>query len=84
MAQQVGPVGGDVHDEPGVGKREHLEQRRPGRGVGGELEDAVVLLAEAQLARGAEHPLAHDAADRARLDAESLGPGHRVPSRANG
>ncbi len=76
VTQKVGPVGGDVDDEPGVGEREHVEQRCPGRGVGGELEDAVVLLAEAELAGGAEHPLAHDAADRARLDAESLGPRH--------
>ena len=76
VTQEVGPVGGDVHHEPRVSKREHVKQRRPGRSVGGELEDAIMLLAEAELARGAEHPLAYHAADRARLDAESLGPGH--------
>ena len=84
MAEQVGAVGAHVHDQPRVGQRHGLEQRRAGRGVGGELEDAVVLLSQAELARGAEHALAHDAADRPRLDGESLGAGHARAHRANG
>ena len=76
VAQQIRPVGRDIHDQTGVAQRDRLEQRSARRRHRVELEDAVVLLAQAELPRGAEHALADHAADRPRLDPESLGAGH--------
>src|SRR5439155_11631232 len=63
VPEQVGAVRGHVNDETMVGERQRLEEGSAGRGVGGELEDAVVLLAQAELARAAQHPLRYLAAE---------------------
>ena len=56
----------DVVAQPGDVAVGHAE-----RGVGGQHEDAAVVVAEAELARRAEHPLG--------LDAEDAAPGDRAP-----
>src|SRR6185437_6028252 len=76
VAEQVGAVGRDVHHEPGIGEWDRLEKRRARGRVGGQLEDSIMLLTEAELAGRAQHALADDPADGPRLDGEALGAWH--------
>ena len=87
MTEEIGAVRGDVDDQPVVGERHGLQQRRAGRRVGVELQDAVVLLAETELAGGAEHALGDFAAELGRsifIGAPPLPWGTLVPTRAKG
>ena len=82
-----GRFGVDVHDQAVVGERHRVQERRPRRGVGGELEDAVVLLAQAQLARAAEHALGDLAPELGLLELHRAPPlpcGTVAPTGANG
>ena len=73
VAKEVGTVGRDVEDETGIRQRHGLEQRRARRGVGGKLPEALMVVAESQLARGAKHPLGDFTAQLALLDAKAAG-----------
>ena len=87
MTEEIGAVRGDVYDQTVVGERHGLQQRRAGGRVGVELQDAVVLLAEAELAGGAEHALGDFAAELGALDLHrgaALAVGTLVPTRAKG
>jgi hypothetical protein len=73
VAEKVGPVGRHVDGEAYVGDGQHVEQRRAGRRVGVQLEDAVGVRAQADLDRRAEHPLGVLAADLAPLERDAVG-----------
>ena len=68
MRQQVRAVGQHVEQEPRVAHRHDVEQRGAGGCDHVERQDALVLLAEAELARRAEHPVGCEAADLPLLD----------------
>ena len=68
MAQQVRPIRRDIDDDLLISDRNGFQERRAGRSVGLELEDASVIDAEAELFGGAEHPVRLDAADFAALE----------------
>ncbi len=70
---RIGPVRRDREVEHDVVEAEHLAHVGPERCVGGQLEDAGVVVAEAELARRAQHALRHHAADLAPLDREVAG-----------
>ena len=77
-AEPVGTVEGHFHFEHRIRGSEKLCQRTAERergadGERGEIEDALVLLGQAELARGAEHPLALLAPDLARPDHRAVG-----------
>ena len=72
-AHCVGPVRGDGHVEDRVVEAEHLADVASQLGAAVEREDAVVILAEAELACRAQHAFAHDAADLALGDLEVAG-----------
>ena len=72
-AHRVGAVGRDREIEHDVVEAEHLAHVGAERGVGRELENAVVVVAEAELAGRAQHPLRHLTADLAALDLEVAG-----------
>ena len=78
-----GRFGEHVEIEPRVARRQHVEQRRARRRVGVEREDAVVVLAEPELARRAEHAVRRLAADLALLDRRARR-ASSCRSRANG
>ncbi len=89
MPQEIGTVRGHVHHQPVIGERHGFEQRRARRGLGVELEDAVVLLAQPELPGGAEHALGDFAPQLGSLDRHRLAafavrhrradPGERIP-----
>ena len=62
-AEAVAAVRGDVDVDDRAFDGEHVGGGLADLGVGGELDDAVMVLADAKFARGAEHALALDAAD---------------------
>ena len=66
-AERVGAVRGDGDVDHRV-ERRHVDVARADRRVGGELDDAVVLVGELHLALGEHHAVALDAADLADLD----------------
>jgi hypothetical protein len=70
VAQAVAAVGRDVDVEEPVVDAEGALRRRPQRGriIGGQDDDAVVVVAQAELILGAQHARRLDALDR--LDAE--------------
>ena len=72
-AHRVGAVGRDREVEHDVVETEHLAHVGAERGVGRQLEDAGVVVAEAELAGRAQHALRHLAADLAALDLEVAG-----------
>jgi hypothetical protein len=67
-AEVVSPIGlhGDLDDR--LAERHDLGQLDPDRGVGRQHQDPRVVVAQLELARRAQHPVRHDAADRSRLN----------------
>ena len=74
-AHRVGPVRGDREVEDRVVEAEELADVGAGRGGRVEVEDAVVVVAEAELARRTEHAVGDLAADLAPLDGHPAGEG---------
>ncbi len=73
VGEQIGAVGQHVHVEPHVTNRDRLEQRRTGRHVHRQRHDSLVVLAQPQLARRAEHAVGHGAADLSLLERQAAG-----------
>ncbi|CAB4600712.1 unannotated protein [freshwater metagenome] len=74
VAPAVRAVAGEVDVEHDLAAQpERLAVRQAERGVGGQDQDARVVVAEAEFARRAEHALAVDAEDRPRLDEPAVG-----------
>ena len=72
--QAVAAVGGHRDVEHRVAQAEHVERVVAGlRRVGGQHEDAVVLVADAELAGRADHPVGDVAVGLARADREAAG-----------
>src|SRR5439155_12386130 len=82
-SEGVGTVEGNLDLEHRLGGTDHVVEGLPDRGlgaaveIGGEIQDALVIVAELELARRAQHALALLAADRALLDHRA--PGQRGP-----
>lgn len=70
MGEGVGAVGGDFEFEEGVGRVE-VNEFGADDGVGGEDEEAVFGVGEADFGGGAEHALGFDAAEFADFDDEA-------------
>jgi hypothetical protein len=71
--QAIAAVRRGVHLEHGIVEIERLAHIDVERERGGELHDPVMLLAEAKLARRAQHALRFHAADLRGLDGEAAG-----------
>ena len=71
VREEIGAVRQHVHDEAHVAERHRLEQGRPRCRVDQQFEDALVLLAEPELSRRAEHAVGRLPADLALLDLEA-------------
>ena len=68
MRKKVRAIRHDVDYEPRIACRHHAEQRRAGRRLDGQLEDALLILAEPELPRRAEHAVGDFPANAAALD----------------
>ena len=71
-AQRVAEIGRELEREDGIVEREHRAQVGADRRGIVEHEQAAVIVGELELARGAQHAAAFDAADLADLDAKRL------------
>src|SRR5687768_3640481 len=71
VREQVRSVGAHIDDQSGIACRHDREEPRARRRVDVELHDALMILAEAELARGAEHSVGVDAADLATVQLRS-------------
>ena len=79
-SHRVGTVGRDGEVEHDVVESEHLAHVGAERRVGGQRDDAVVVVAEPELARRAQHSLGDDTANLAAFDLEVAGQ-HRADLR---
>jgi hypothetical protein len=70
VPEQVGPVRTDVNDEPVIGYGDGFEEASARRRFGAELPDAVSVLPQPELARGAQHAFGGLAPEFALFDAE--------------
>ena len=66
-AQAIGAVGRYLDLDHRIVEAQRLGGRRAGRGLGRQVDDAAVVVAQLQLAEGAQHAVALLAADLARL-----------------
>ena len=66
-AQAIGAVGRHLDLDHRIVEAERLGRRRAGRGLGRQVDDAAMVVAQLQLAEGAQHAVALLAADLARL-----------------
>ena len=73
VTQQVGAVGTDVDHQPVVVDRDGLQQRGSGSTIGLKLPDPFAVLAQPQLAGGAEHSLRGLAPELSLLDPKAAG-----------
>ena len=71
VPQKIGTIGADIDDQTLIVDRQRVEQPHTWRCVGVELPDAIVILAQPQLAGGAEHPLGGLAPEFALLDSNA-------------
>jgi len=69
--QRVGAVRRDLDLEDGVVEAEILDEGGPEGGIRGQLENAVFVVADAELSLGAEQTLGDSAPDLGRLDGTS-------------
>ena len=72
VGQQIRPVRGDVEHETRVSERHGREKRRSGSGIHAQLENALMVVAKSELARGTEHAIRDHAANLATLDLHSV------------
>src|SRR5262245_36224474 len=72
MRQEVWTIRADVEDEASVSHGQRFQERRSRWNVYVELEDAVLFVAQAELARGAEHAVGDRTADLPLLDLEAV------------
>jgi hypothetical protein len=70
-AQAIGTVGRDRHLDDGIVEADHAREGHANRRVGGQLDDALVLVAQAHLAHGDEHAVRLLAADDALLEIDA-------------
>ena len=73
MPQQVGTVGADIDHQPVIVERHRLQQAGARRGFGSQLPDPVAVLAQAQLASGAQHSLRGFTSELPLFDAKAAG-----------
>ena len=66
-AGAVGPVGGELHLDDGIGEAQHIGVALAdlARQLGRQLDDALVVVGQLQLALRHQHALGDDAAHRA-------------------
>ena len=74
-AHAIGTVGRDRHVEDRV-RADVVGISLPQRGVFGQFDDAVVILAQTQLARGTHHAVRFDTANRALAQFHAIGRNH--------
>ena len=74
-AQAIAAVGRHLDLDHRIVEAERLGRRRAGRGLGRQVDDAAMVVAQLQLAEGAQHAVALLAADLARLQASCPCPG---------
>ena len=67
-AQAIGAVGRDGNVDDGVVEAQHLRERLPDRRIRRQIDDALVLVAQAHLARRAQHALRRLPANAAFLE----------------
>src|SRR3954469_5924800 len=65
----------ELQGENGVVQTEHVANSTTNRCVSGQLEEATMVLAQVQFTCRAQHALAFDAPQMARLDSQSLAVG---------
>ena len=73
VGQQVGAIGKDVDDDSSVADRHDVEKRGTRSSLDIESEDSLMISAQAELARRAQHSCRDCAANLALLDLQSAG-----------
>ena len=73
VREQVGTIGQHVEHDPRIADRYRTQERCSRRNVHVELQDAVVIFAESELTRRAEHPVGRLPADLSLFDLEPAG-----------
>src|SRR5436190_21640212 len=73
MAEEIGPIGGDVDDDLLIGDRNRFEKWRPWRSLRVELENPLMIHAQAKLLGRTQHAVRFDAADLAAVELEAAG-----------
>ena len=73
MREQIAAIGRNIHYDARVIETDRIDERLTRRKIAVQLEDAVVIAAEIQFARAAQHALAFHAANLGFLDDDIAG-----------